>query len=242
MWSKAKAFFKYGNRMEKSTSSNKSTEVSGASVLFDKMVNTEIKELEKEGSKKEIKYNDTKKASTYQHHSNKNKQQDSGKSVQKKYQVPSNNGHAYNTANEKKQAAIKDNYKGPICQYCGKQTIIKTAKEHIGKDENYCYWTCPKCADVSVTTIKGGYTPAGIPADAETRKLRVNAHKYLYSKKSDLKFNSNALNKWISAKLSISVERAWIGQLNKEELIDIVLIRQNEIYEEKYSDIFNKIS
>lgn len=162
------------------------------------------------------------------------------KESNKRYKVPSNKKE-YNSATEKKQAAIRDNYKGPTCPYCGTQTQIKTAKEHTGNDNNYCYWVCGECSDVSVTTIKGGYLPSGIPANAKTRRLRVSAHKYLYSKKKELRFNNNALNKWISSSLDINVNRAWIGQLSEKELVSLILARQDEIYQDKYAHIFNRI-
>lgn len=256
MWTKAKDFFRYGKRIERRKVSNKSTKKDGASVLFDKMTNTDTPRTNTKEESEYTNNNEQKETignnSYVNNHNVKSNNEETRKDVSKKtnysgknqgsarYRIPSSKGE-YNTAEEKKQAAIRDNYKGPTCPYCGAPTKIKTAKEHTGNDNNYCYWTCSSCSDVSVTTIKGGYLPSGIPANAKTRRLRVSAHKYLYSKKQELKFNNNALNKWISSSLSIDVNRAWIGQLSESELVNIIIFRQKEIYEDKYADIFNRI-
>lgn len=227
--------------MQKSQNNNDKKSEKGASVLFDKMTNQniEVDEIEypiKETRRVNIPNEDYERIIKGSNHTG---------SIVNTHKVPTakqkNKKQVYQTAEEKKNAAIQDNYTGPTCPYCGNKTVIKTAKEHIGKDEDYCYWTCQVCNDVSVTTVKGSYLPAGVPGDLETRKLRMKAHKHLYGKKKELKFNNNALNKWISNRLSIEVSRAWIGHLDKVELKDIVLARYDEIYEEKYSSIFNKI-
>lgn len=230
MWAKTKAFFRYGKKIDHLSNRKKKDLKSKTKVKQVKVVkkgqNKNITVQKNESHSKGSKTNRTKEIIV-------SKKSSRMKTTKKK--------RVFKTAEEKKRAAIKDNYLGPKCPICSKRAEIKTAKEHINSNKNYCYWVCPSCKDVSVTTAKGTYLPAGELAGLETRKLRIDTHRFLENKKEELKFNNQLLNQWISDNLVIEETRAWIGQLTKSELSRIILINQKEIFEDKYSYIFKKV-
>lgn len=143
------------------------------------------------------------------------------------------------TAVQIKDMAIKHNYKGPLCQYCGSQSEIKTAREHRGKDKEYCYWVCPTCPNTSVTTIKNSYKPAGDLADAETRLFRMEVQKLIHTKRKSV--TRTELQNWIHDTTLVPLERAYIGRLSKDDLARVAVRSQKEEFEKRYSYIFNKV-
>lgn len=91
---------------------------------------------------------------------------------------------------------------------------------------------------MSVTTAGKTYLPSGILADAETRRFRSEVQALLAPKKTSVGNDRFALNEWIHVTLSVSHERAWVGQLTKAELAQLARATQNEIFEQKYGYIF----
>ena len=149
------------------------------------------------------------------------------------------NNLAIHTAVQKKKLAIKHGYKGPTCQYCGSQSEIKTAKEHRGRDNDYCYWVCPTCPNTSVTTRKGSYEPSGDLADAETRLFRMEVQKLLQNKRASS--TRDELRRWIHETTHAPLERSYVGRLSKDDLVKLAVRTQKEEFEKKYGYIFNKV-
>lgn len=145
------------------------------------------------------------------------------------------------TAEEIKLAALNIGYVGPICSYCQNVSQIKTAKEHTGKEAEYCYWVCASCENVSVTTRKGSYEESGDLADALTRRYRGEVQKLLSDKKKKLSYDAYALSEWIQQTIDVPSDKAWVGRLSKEQLAMVALQSQREVFDEKYGFIFQKV-
>lgn len=144
---------------------------------------------------------------------------------------------SYHTAEDIKRHAISD-YTGPVCPYCQSRAAIKTAKEHTGRDESYCYWVCPKCPNVSVTTYGKTYHPAGVLADAQTRRFRSEVQRLIQFKKNEFGNDRFKLNEWIEETINVESERAWVGQLSKTQLHHLARSAQKEQFQKKYNHIF----
>lgn len=143
----------------------------------------------------------------------------------------------YQTAEEIKEHALAE-FSGPSCPYCGARADIKTAKEHTGRDASYCYWVCPSCPNVSVTTYGKTYHPAGVMADAQTRRFRSEVQRLIAFKKQEFSHDRFKLNEWIQQSLNVESEQAWVGQLSKQQLHHLARAAQKEQFIEKYSHIF----
>lgn len=147
----------------------------------------------------------------------------------------------FENAQQIKDEALKDGYKGPICPFCESVSVIKTAKEYTGREEKYCYWVCPTCDNTSVTTRKNSYRESGELANAETRRFRSEVQKLLINKKEQLNYNHEELNLWIQVTADVPKEKAWVGRLTNEELSRIAKESQKELFNEKYGYIFDKV-
>lgn len=145
------------------------------------------------------------------------------------------------TAIDKKEAAIRDGYMGPICSLCGSRAEIKTAQEHRGIEADYCYWVCPTCTNVSVTTKSGSYEESGNLADALTRRFRGEVQRLLLDKRKELGYSDEQLNQWIQNITKVPKDQAWVGRLDKQGLSKIAVESQKEIFNREYGFIFKKI-
>lgn len=141
------------------------------------------------------------------------------------------------TAKSKATAAA-----APVCQYCNSRGYIKTAKEYKGRADDYCYWVCPTCTDVCVTTIKGGFYASGEMANADLRKLRSLTHQQIAFKKDELHQNHIELQNWIAAVLALNKEEAKIGVMSESQLNELVEGANHEYYQKHYAHIFEKNS
>lgn len=238
MWNVAKSFFRYGNKIVK-----KEEEVKGNDALINKMLSDDALPSNTQMTKvKEVKEVKNVRKVTVEKRNISRASNNERPIVKTVYKKGSNNRPGksyYNTAVAIKKAAINEGYVGPTCSHCGSISVIKTAKEHTKTDKNFCYWVCPKCEDVSVTTSKGSYQPSGILADSETRKLRAVTHRYIDHKKKDFDYDNGLLNRWIARNLNVPNSKSWVGQLTDKELCNLILVSQEDIYKKKHAYIFD---
>jgi ssDNA-binding Zn-finger/Zn-ribbon topoisomerase 1 len=104
------------------------------------------------------------------------------------------------------------------CPECNSEMILKNSR--YGKFYSCINW--PKCKGSHGAHPNG--LPLGIPADAETKKLRIEAHK-LFDK---LWENSNMTRTQAYQKLqnlmNMTKEEAHIGKFNKEQCLKMIEI------------------
>ena len=110
-----------------------------------------------------------------------------------------------------------ENFKPPICPYCGKPSALMTQKEWYGKDfSGRMLYGCRSC-DASVGTHPNG-KPLGTLANKELKLLRQQCHALI-----DPIWQNGILNRYeVYARIKKQFQIEHIGESTKEECLRLI--------------------
>ncbi len=110
--------------------------------------------------------------------------------------------------------------RGEICPYCGNKSKLIESKEIYGRDYGLLY-ICRPC-DAYVGVHKGTTNAKGRLANAELRKLKIEAHKHFDTLWGEGKMKRKSAYKWLSKQLNIPEEYTHIGMFSEKTLKEVI--------------------
>lgn len=105
------------------------------------------------------------------------------------------------------------------CPDCGAQLVLKSSK--FGN-----FYGCEKYGETScggaVGCHKGTEFALGVPADKETRALRIAAHEAFDQLWKDVKMTRKEAYRWLEGVMQLTPEEAHIGMFNAEQCRQLI--------------------
>lgn len=111
-----------------------------------------------------------------------------------------------------------------VCPECGSPMVLRSTVKFKHKDgQARKFWGCsqwPECSGVHGAHPDG--TPLGIPADKETKELRIKAHAALDGLRQAIRLSRADAYKLLQQIMGMSEDEAHIGRFSKEQCMEAV--------------------
>ena len=117
------------------------------------------------------------------------------------------------------------------CPYCGKSSFLVTGK-HVYPHRPDLHWkkfyVCDPC-DARVGCHGNTSRPMGYLANAELRRLKMNAHRWFDRIWRQKYMERKAAYKWLAHKMGMTEDECHIGKFNPEQCCKVVELAKEKL-------------